>query len=120
MPVIKMSRTERGSCNGLTVETFEQGVEYDIPDSLIVEFATMGAIEGEELRFRFYPDKNSTEHIQFQGKLGVVPEPDMPQNLHGPVETPEQPIPVIAQPAVESRDQMSVPPRRGRPRKTKE
>lgn len=48
MPVIKMSRTERGSCNGLTVETFEQGVEYDIPDSLIVEFATMGAIETPE------------------------------------------------------------------------
>lgn len=48
MPKIKMNRTARGSRNGLTVETFVQGVEYDIPDALILAFQTMGVIEDGE------------------------------------------------------------------------
>lgn len=93
MPVIKMSRTERGSRDGLRVETFIEGVEYDIPDSLVVAFRTMGALE-EDLH-----------------KPTETPEAIAPAM--------ERPDPVVRQTAAESRDQMTVPPRAGRSRKPK-
>jgi len=48
MPKIKMKRTTRGSPDGLSVNCYVQGVEYDVPDSLIVEFRTMGVIESPD------------------------------------------------------------------------
>lgn len=45
MPKIKMRRTTRGSPDGLGVNCYVQGVEYDVPDSLVIEFRTMGVIE---------------------------------------------------------------------------
>lgn len=48
MPKVRMTRTERASRDGLHVEEFVVGQEYDVPDSLILAFATMGAIETPE------------------------------------------------------------------------
>lgn len=48
MPKIRMKRTTRGSPDGLTVNCYVQGVEYDVPDSLVIEFRTMGAIEAPD------------------------------------------------------------------------
>lgn len=49
MPKVRMTRTARGSRDGLRVEEFVVGQEYDVPDSLIIAFATMGAIETPEV-----------------------------------------------------------------------
>ena len=45
MRTITMSRTEKGSRTGTTVETFEAGHQYDVPESLALAFEAMGAID---------------------------------------------------------------------------
>lgn len=45
MPKIIMTRDERGSRNGLVVEKFKAGVEYDVPESLARAFISIGAAQ---------------------------------------------------------------------------
>lgn len=43
--LIKMKETQKGSPNGLVVNTYEKGNEYDLPESLANVFLKIGACE---------------------------------------------------------------------------
>lgn len=47
MQRVKMLKTELGSIDGLTVQTFMAGRAYDVPDALVLAFIDMGVCELE-------------------------------------------------------------------------
>lgn len=65
MPTIRMLKTEKGSPDGINIQVYERGREYDLPKSLSDVFLKIGSAE-------LHTEHSSTlVHLNFEKKAEI-------------------------------------------------
>ena len=74
MPKVLMLETAKGSPDGITVNTYEKGEQYDLPDDLISCFVDSGCIEMVVEETKVEPAEEVEDDAEAEAEEEVIEE----------------------------------------------